>query len=59
MSYDMQKAKNELSTNEVFGHFLEFGLLDGLDNAYDGSPKCFSMMAMVRNHANTKVKAKE
>ena len=20
--YDMQKAKNELSTNEVFGHFL-------------------------------------
>ena len=49
----MQKAKNELSTNEVFGHFLEFGLLDGLDNAYDGSPKCFSTMAMVRGHANT------
>ena len=22
MSYDMQKAKNELSTNEVFDHFL-------------------------------------
>ena len=59
MSYDMQKAKNQLSTNEGFGHFLGFGLLDGLDNAYDGSPKCLSMMAMVRGHANTKVKAKE
>ena len=55
----MQKAKNQLSTNERFGHFLGFGLLDGLDNAYDGTPKCLSMMAMVIGHANTKIKAKE
>ena len=48
MSYNMQK----LSTNEVFSHFLEFGLLDGLDNVYDGSPKCLSTMSMVRGHAN-------
>ena len=27
---------------EVFGHFLEFGLLDRLDIAYYDSTKCFS-----------------
>ena len=32
----IQKAKNE-----VFGHFLEFGLLDRLDIAYCDSTKCF------------------
>ena len=26
---------------EVFGHFLELGLLDRLDNAYCDSTKCF------------------
>ena len=32
----IQKAKNE-----VFGHSLEFGLLDRLDIAYCDSTKCF------------------
>ena len=54
MSYDMQKAKNKLSKNEVFGHFLEFGLLDGLSLMM-----VVLKMAMVRGHANNKVKAKE
>ena len=31
----IQSAKNE-----VFGHFLEFGLLDRLDIAYCDSTKC-------------------
>ena len=30
MSYNMHKAKNKLSKNEVLGHFLEFGLSDWL-----------------------------
>ena len=29
------------ATKEVFGHFLEFGLLDWLDIAYCDSTKCF------------------
>ena len=45
--------------NEVFAHFLEFGLLDGLGIPYDGSPRCFSMIAMLRGRANTEVKAKD
>ena len=53
----MQKPKS-LTKNEAFGHFLELRLLDGLNIAYDGSPKCFSTIALVRGHAN-KVKAKE
>ena len=28
--------------NEVFGHFLDFGTLDGLDIAYYDSTKCFA-----------------
>ena len=30
--------------NEVFGHFLEFGLLDRLDIAYCDSTKCFPIL---------------
>ena len=30
------------SKNEVFGHFVKLGLLDGLDIAYHDSTKCFS-----------------
>ena len=35
-----KKEKNKLSKNEVFGHFLEFGVSDGL-HRNDGSPKMF------------------
>ena len=38
----IQKVKKE-----VFGHFLEFGLLDQLDIAYCDSTKCFSHSAML------------
>ena len=38
----IQKAKNE-----VFGHFLEFGLLDRLDIAYFDSTKCFPTFSNV------------
>ena len=35
---------------EVFGHFLEFGLLDRLDIAYCDSTKCFPTLAMLPGH---------
>ena len=38
----IQRAKNE-----VFGHFLEFGLLDRLDTAYCDSTKCFPTFGKV------------
>ena len=38
----IQRAKNE-----VFGHFLEFGLLDQLDIAYRDSTKCFPTFGIV------------
>ena len=38
----IQRAKKE-----VFGRFLEFGLLDRLDIAYCDSTKCFSQSAML------------
>ena len=38
----IQRAKKE-----VFGHFLEFGLLDWLDIAYCDSTKCFPPVANV------------
>ena len=41
----IQKAKNE-----VFGHFLEFGLLDRTDTAYFDSTKCFQPSAMLPGH---------
>ena len=31
----------QIAKNEVFGPFLDFGGLDQLDIAYDGSPECF------------------
>ena len=40
----IQRAKKE-----VFGHFLEFGLLDQLDIAYCSSTKCFPIMSNVTN----------
>ena len=36
--------------NEVFGHFLEFGLLDRLDIGYCDSAKCFELSAMLPGH---------
>ena len=36
--------------NEVFGHFLEFGLLDRLDIGYCDSTKCFQCSATLPGH---------
>ena len=40
----IQSAKNE-----VFGHFLEFGLLDRLDIAYFDGTKCFLLLNLCSN----------
>ena len=35
---------------EVFGHFMEFDLLDGLGIAYYDSTKCFQRLATLPGH---------
>ena len=37
--------------NEVLGHFLEFGTLDGLDIADCDKAKCSQHLVMIRGHA--------
>ena len=44
---EWRKSGQNGQKKEVFGHFLEFGVLDRLDIAYCDSAKCFSTFGNV------------